>query len=314
MPTTKSEELNNSIADLKNLMTACNSKIDNLTNTTNNLQQQVVKVEKDISLRIDKLDVSLKHEIQVLKDADQSIQNQLDGFEQSISADILNIKKQANEDRDLLLKTNTTLDGCCSIVKAQAKRIVSLEKECFRGMQHSRGWNIEIDGIPTEIGDDPLDLEIAVLEILRSINVVIEDYEVETVHRLPSKQVPKATIVRFMTRKTVRACHRNSYKLKNLSDLDIDIDGLNVDSHIYIRPSQCSYMKNLSYNCRQLKREKLIKKVIIAKDGRVSVENIDGSFLKVSHMEDQTTNFPGFSKFNFEYDKIVREENGVNNS
>ena len=308
MPTTKSEELHNSIVDLKSLMTACNSKIDNLTNTTNILQQQVVKVEKDISHRIDKLDDSLKHEILILKNADQKIQNQLDEFERTTSAAVANVKKDTDEDRALLTKTNETLTGCFEIIQNQKKRIVSLERECFRGMQHSRGFNIEIDGLPAVIGDDPRDLEIAVLELLRSIGVFIEDYEVDTVHRLPSKQVPKATIVRFVTRKTVRACHRNSHKLKDLSDLDLDIDGLNEDSRIFIRPSQCSYIKNLAYNCRQLKRAKLIKKINTAKDGRVTVELLDGSFLKITHMEDLTQNFPDFSTFNFEYDKREKDD------
>ena len=313
MPTTKSEELHNSISDLKSLMTSCNSKIDHLTNTTNTLQQQVVKVERDISDRIDKLDDSLKHEISVLKNADLQIQNQLDDFKRVVSTDVANIKSDASEDRALLLKTNQTLDGCYEVIKTQKKRIVSLERECFRGMQHSRGFNIEIDGIPTDVGDDPLDLENAVLELLRCIDVHIEDYEVDTVHRLPSKQVPKATIVRFVTRKTVRACHRNSHKLKNLSDLNLDIDGLTEDSRIYIRPSQCSYIKNLAYNCRQLKRQKLIKKVNTAKDGRITIEKNDGSFLKVTHMEDLTKDFPNFTKFNFEYDEHKKEEKEENN-
>ena len=93
-------------------MTSCNSKIDHLTNTTNTLQQQVVKVERDISERIDKLDDSLKHEISVLKNADLQIQNQLDDFKRAVSTDVANIKSDASEDRALLLKTHQTLDGC----------------------------------------------------------------------------------------------------------------------------------------------------------------------------------------------------------
>ena len=308
MPTTKSEELNNSIADLKSLMLACNTKIDNLAKTTDNLKQQVIQVEHDITDRINKLDVGLRQEISVLRSADEKIQNQLDEFKETISTELSTIQNNAVEDRKALDKTNNSLGNCIQIMQAQAKRIVSLERECFRGMQHSRGFNIEIDGIPAVIGDEPYDLECAVVELLRSINVIIEDYEVDTVHRLPSKQIPKTTIVRFVSRKTVRACLKNCYKLKDIEDLNIDINGLDADSNIYIRPSQCSYVKNLAFNCRQLKRDKLIKKVHTGKDGRVTVENNDGSFLKVSHMEDLSKNFPTFGKFNFDY--VERKRDG----
>ena len=298
-------------------MTAMSVKIDglstnlnNLTNTTVELQGHVRKIEKDITDRIDKLDRTISDEIVVLKNADQNLQNQLTDLERNTSASIAEIKDEAEKDRALQTKSEKVLSDAHVIIAAQAKRINNLERECFRGMQHSRGFNIEIDGIPAVIGDHPLDLEVAVLELLRSINVVIEDYDIDTVHRLPSKQTPKTTIVRFISRKTVRLCHKNSHKLKDLADLDIKINGLGDDSQIFIRPSQCSYLKNLAFNCRVLKRSKLIAKVLTAKDGRLTIEQLDGSFLKISHMEDLTKNFPSFQKFNFDYVDRDRERDG----
>ena len=53
--------------------------------------------------------------------------------------------------------------------------------------------------------------------------VDIEEYEIDKVHRLPSKQSPKPTIIQFMTRKTVERLHANKTKLKDLNDLDFEI-------------------------------------------------------------------------------------------
>ena len=73
--------------------------------------------------------------------------------------------------------------------------------------QHSREWNVEIDGIPSNVGDDPDQLKEAVYELCHSLNVDIEEYEIETAHRLQSKVSPKPVIVRFFTRDTTIPTH-----------------------------------------------------------------------------------------------------------
>ena len=162
---------------------------------------------------------------------------------------------------------------------------------------------MELDGIPANVGDDPEQLKEAVLKVFNAINVEVEDYEIDTVHRLPSRTSPKPVIVRSVSRETVRALHRNKNKLRYLSDLRIDITGLNDNSRIFIRPSLSPYMNNLSYNCRQLKRAKLIQKLTTGDDGRLTVQKLDGSYLKVVHELDLTSNFPTFAGFSFDFDR-----------
>ena len=146
------------------------------------------------------------------------------------------------------------------------------------------------------------------MKIFSAIGVDINDYDIDTIHRLPSKKEPKATIARFVSRKTVREIHLNKSKLKKLKDLRLDIAGITDESQIFIRASQCSYYKNLSFNCRKLKRARLISKVITGKDGRITIILNDGKkWLQVSHESDLITNFPEFLEFDFNYDEFVEQ-------
>ena len=129
-------------------------------------------------------------------------------------------------------------------------------------MQHGRLSNIEIDGIPANIGDDRKQLEVAAIKILNAINVRCSPEDIESIHRLPAKTGIKPTIIKFLSRKTAENSLENKGKLKHLKDLNIDINGLNDDSHIYLRPSLSPYYRKIAYNCRILKRHQLTMMVV----------------------------------------------------
>ena len=190
----------------------------------------------------------------------------------------------------------------------QAMRMKDLEKESYRSMQHARGWNVEIDGIPRNVGDDSTQLQDATLRILNAINVRCTEDDIDTVHRLPSRNIDdeKATIVRFKSRKTVRQIHNNKQILRDISQLNIDIPGLTNESRIYIRASQCAYYKTLAYNCRLLRRGDLINAVFNGRDGRVTIKTLADEYVKVSHESELVDMFPLFGQFNF--NNIIQDE------
>ncbi len=130
-------------------------------------------------------------------------------------------------------------------IQSLKHKLINLEKSSHGGLQHTRGWNIEIDGIPSEVGDERNDLEVAVISLVRGIGVEILESDIEACHRLPSRTEEKATIVRFHSRKVVHSIHDNKNKLKNLGDLGINIVGLEANSRIFIRASQCPYQKTI---------------------------------------------------------------------
>lgn len=56
-------------------------------------------------------------------------------------------------------------------IEAQSNKIMLLEKSLHSNLQHDRKWNVEIDGIPTEVGEDHGKLEEVVIQILAAISV-----------------------------------------------------------------------------------------------------------------------------------------------
>ena len=88
---------------------------------------------------------------------------------------------------DAIKEQSRNLEDANKQILPQAA-IVRLEKQCHRGLQHGRGWNIEVDGLPKQLGDNPSDLRDAMCNIFTIFNIDVGEDEFETIHRLPSKQ------------------------------------------------------------------------------------------------------------------------------
>ena len=286
-------ELKAIVLDLKKVVTA---KID--------------EVNLTISSEVKRLEEKLTEDIEELRNADQRVIDTFIEFRKETADDVNALKTELEDTKAKLLVQTDNLQVVTGQVLAQQKKIVSLEKECHRGLQHGRGFNIEIDGIPKNVGDNPIQLEEAALKIFEAINLDIQQYDIDTIHRLPSKKEPKVTIVRFVSRKSVRLIHQNKKKLKDLKDLHLDIPGITEESRIFIRASQCSYYKNLAYNCRVLKGAKRLSKVLTGKDGRITILLNDlKTYVQVNHESVLTTQFPDFRQFDFNYDDYEDAEN-----
>ena len=93
---------------------------------------------------------------------------------------------------------------------------------------------------------------------------------------------------------------KNKNKLKDLATFNLDIDGLDKDSKIYIRPSLCPYYKNLQFNCRILRRNNQIKQVRTEDDGTIKIKMFDDTYEKITHEKDLVKLFPQFGDFIFE--------------
>ena len=316
MVVTKSEELSNQLTELstmvKNMDTGLSTKIDNLSATTNNLQQRIEEVNTDISNELKNIRGDINEEITILKNSDAEILRQFANFEDDANAKIATLSRQLAETKDQLEEKSTNLEAASSQIVLQTQKIVSLEKSCHRGLQHGRSFNIEIDGIPANVGDDPEQLQEAALKILNAINADVSEFDIDTIHRLPSRNSPKPTIVRFVSRKSVREVHSNKRKLRDISELNIDIPGINDDTRIFVRASQCAFYKNLAFNCRMLKRNGDVSKIITAVDGKITIQRADNlAYVKVTHGSVLSSNFPDFDNFDFNYDdreEVVRDE------
>ena len=211
MSKTESEDITKQFGDLrsdfdalKQLVLKSNSSLAdiaaNLTVLKDTLTKKIDDGYEKFTKEIDRIETSFGAEVMGLKAADERLRESIIDLETTTSAKFENLSATVtNADNDC--KENLrNLDIANKTIEMQAAKIVRLEKECHRGLQHGRGWNIEIDGIPRQVGDDPEDLRNAFLAICETFNIDVHDIDIETIHRLPSKQLIKPVIIRFTTR------------------------------------------------------------------------------------------------------------------
>lgn len=278
-------------AEIKQLLTALTTNMNNnhatLSSKIDAINERIDETNRSITAEIHNLEGRVFSEINKLQDTQVEQQREIKQIKERLEGEIVELAHELKAQRE--------------IIKNRDDQIVRLERACHTGLQHNRGWNLEIDGIPSNVGEDPLQLERAVIQLLNNINVLADEYDIDTVHRLPSQRSPKTTIVRFNSRKVVRDIHLNKNKLRNLDELNLEIPGINADSKIFIRASQSPYVKNLAYNCRLLKRSNRIAQTITGKDGRLTIKTLDGDFIKIGHEQDLRVNFPDYGNFSFNY-------------
>ncbi len=254
-----------------------------------------------INRRMDTLENRIASDINNLRTEDRRLAGLIETNQEDSAREIANLKRRIDAHDEEFRAQSAALRGSNDQNTLLTEKLINLEKASYSSQQHQRGWNVEIDGIPVNIGDEPGQLQTAAIALFEAINVDIDRNDIDTIHRLPTSRTdePKPVIIRFRSRKDVRAIHDNKHKLKDLADLRVNMAGLNQDSRIYIRPSQCSYYKNLSYNCRILKRNNMIERVVTGNDGKITIKPLDGPFIKVAHETDLTKKFPRFQRFNF---------------
>ena len=167
-------------------------------NFNKSLDEKLVVLEGNIDQKLNKLEIKLATDLEAVKKSNTNLtltvnnnqvhlQNELTKVDDRVTA--LEIGKIKD-----LTDSNEQLDKS---VDHLSNKIVGLEKAVYTGHQHSRKWNIEIDGIPTNVGDESEQLRVAANKILTAINVQITPKDIEAIHRLHSKANPKPTIIRF---------------------------------------------------------------------------------------------------------------------
>ena len=72
-----------------------------------------------------------------------------------------------------------------------------------------------------------------------------------------------------------------------------DSSTINIKSKIYISYNLTPKMKNLAFNCRKLKREKIINNSW-SEESAVKIKLNNGTFKKVDHISDLVILFPDF--------------------
>ena len=259
-------------------------------------EHRLVLLESNINTDI----LELKADLETVKTSNTNLTLLVHNNKIEVENEFEHIKKANDDFATRESQYNLRLAEADSTIESLNAKVVQLEKVVHAGLQHNRKWNVEIDGMPTNVGDDPKQLETAFIEVMSGININCAPIDIEAIHRLPTRSGIKPTIVRLNNRRLVDVIHKNKHKLKNLQSLDININGLTEDSKIFIKPSLSPYFKNLAFNCRLLKKDSLIQNVITEDDGSLKIKTLNNEFIKIKHSSDLTERFKDFTKFKFD--------------
>ena len=144
--------------------------------------------------------------------------------------------------------------------------------------QYDRRNNIDITGIPDNVEDK--NLEHSVIEIFKAADIQISHNDVEDSHRIEkSKGNSKRTIVRLVNRKYCKQILYNRRKLKNFDRPGIGMS----NTKIFVNENWTNFNYQLAFNCRKLKREKLISKTYSLNGINHTVQILGNKLIKVFH-------------------------------
>lgn len=225
-----------------------------------------------------------------------------DGFENvENSFKILNEKNNSITE-DLLEIKNHIIQGLIDANKDLQARLKSLEDKFVThdnilwdhkhivesNNQYQRRNNLEIAGIPNNVKDD--DLEDKAIQIFKKMNVDVAKENVEACHRLPAKDGKnKKVIVRFNNRKFASQVLKNK---KVISDTNLDDLNLNPGS-VFISQNLNKFFQHIGYECRQLKRKKLIYSYKYQNEAFfIKMSKDSNSFKKITNVDILYDKFP----------------------
>ena len=147
--------------------------VDVLTSKMDNLTIMVNNISSDINSKIVNLEKSLKSPINDLRDELKTVKLSNDALTIQVNTEnakfegLINSLREQNLELEMRGSENVK-DRSLDYARLDNlnKKIVSLETSVFDNMRHGRRRNLEIDGIPANIGEDGKQLEIAALKLV----------------------------------------------------------------------------------------------------------------------------------------------------
>ena len=180
------------------------------------------------------------------------------------------------------------------------RRLIEFERYFHYSNHNSRKNNLEIDGIPRSVTQ--IALEDTVIKVLNAVpGIQCDPDNIEACHRITSRS--STTIVKFHSRKTKDAIFKNR---KKYASLDTNALGIGY-GRIYINHNLTPIHKELSDNCRELKRQKLIEDTWTL-NANVKIRGCDGAVHGIDHEMDLYRLFPNHLNFTFDVDFLANAE------
>ena len=177
------------------------------------------------------------------------------------------------------------------------KKVVSLETKLNHLDQYGRRNNLVLSGIPNTVEDK--DLESTVSSILSDIDVPIGPHNVEACHRigLSAKNKSKKTMIRLVNRRYAKKALINR---KNIDSIDNAKYNFDSRTKIFINENLSPANESIAYNCRKLRRAKLIDSSYF-RNGIICIKNtVNSKTEKIHYMKELRDLFSDFVSSNDE--------------
>jgi len=179
--------------EIKGLMETLNATVN--TNSAM-LNASLKSLQDSIDLRLAAIETKMNNNFVTLTDANAKLKVHIDDSISRIDGEIMTVhnKEDVTEKKFQDLETE---------YNALTDRFTALERSNYSTQQHSRKYNLEIDGLPLDVTKE--NLRGAAVSLFNAINVRTTEDDIEVIHRLPANKTSgaKATIVRFHSREVV---------------------------------------------------------------------------------------------------------------
>ena len=267
-----------------------------MAQTVKGLKEVLDKLEQSINVKFSKLESSVADLEKKLDNSDiiHKIEAVSTSLTQKIDNDSNIIKKDILEIRNVIISRLLTENRVLrNHVKSLSMRMVDMERNFNNSQQNSRKNNVEVDGIPSSV--DQSSLKPTVVNVFNHMGVKCTSNEIKVVHRLPGKKDPKPVIVRARR----DFLEQVASKRKNLKDKDFTSLGFPPGSAIFINSNLSKQMRQLSYNCRQLKKANVIQETWVF-NGSLKIKTNDEKIVTIAHEMDLFRLFPSYEGFTFD--------------
>jgi len=181
-----------------------------------------------------------------------------------------------------LVKENQDLKARCTSLEKRTQHVQKLEDRLDNLEQYTRRNNIVISGIPLLKDEDTNEL---VKSCSQAVGVNLAE-EIDTCHRLPTKNGKCPNIVVRLLRRTTKGNIIQKWKEKRPTLKDIGLKGMKGSNPIYISEHLTPRNASIYYSLRQLKKQQAIQ-YICTKDCKIFTRIKDGQpTRKIKSQED----------------------------
>lgn len=238
-----------------------------MKDTVNRSEGKTAEALKKMENSIGELEGKIKNRMQ---ENEEKIKKIINTSMENFQKDMENVVKKQKETEDKQEKMSKELD------ETRAK-VEDLQ-------QYTRNRNIEIHGLPEHQGEN---LRNIMKTIGEKVGVQMEDYHVDVIHRVRTRNQDKSSpVVVQMTTRTMRDAIIEKARPLEITPQLLGIGGENNKRRLFINEQLTPFKKNLFYHARLLKKNKQYEYVWMRNGRIMAKKNGNSGTTFINSMED----------------------------